>query len=86
VAVTELFSPSSITIGSESFLNVEKLLLRSLHMWCDAPESMTHFRVVSAAAAARAQADSQSVSQSPVVARAAVAVAFFTLHNSFIRL
>jgi len=89
VVVTESLSPSSITIGSESFLNVEKLL-RSLHMWCDAPESMTHFGAASAAsavAAARAQADSQSVSQSPVVARAAVvAVAFFTLHHSSIRL
>jgi len=88
VAVTELLSPSSITIGSEGFLNVEKLL-RSLHMWCDAPESMTHFGAASAAlaaAAAGAQADSQRVSQSPVVARAAVAVAFFTLHHSFIRL
>jgi len=88
VAVTEFLSPSSITIGSESFLNVEKVL-RSLHMWCDAPESMTHFGAASAAsavAAARAQAVSQKGSQSPVVARAAVAVAFFTLHHSFIRL
>jgi len=88
MAVTELLSPGSITIGSESFLNVEKLQ-RSLHMWCDDPESMTHFGAASAAsavAAARAQADSQSVSQSPVVARAAVAVAFFTLHHSFIHL
>jgi len=85
VAVTEFLSPSSITIGSESFLNVEKVL-RSLHMWCDAPESMTHFGVGSAAAAARAHAVSQKGSQSPVVARAAVAVAFFTLHRSFIRL
>jgi hypothetical protein len=67
-------------IGSESVLNVEKLL-RSLHIWCDAPESMTHFR-----AAARAHADSHRESQSPVVARAAVAVAFFTLHHSFIHL
>ena len=80
MAVTELLSPSSITIGSESFLNVEKLL-RSLHMWCDAPESMTHF-----GAAVRAQAVSQKGSQSPVVARAAVAVAFFTFHHSFIHL
>jgi hypothetical protein len=70
--------------GSESVLNVEKLL-RSLHIWCDAPESMTHFRAA-AAAAASAQADSHRESQSPVVARAAVAVAFFTLHHSFIRL
>ena len=82
MAVTELLSPSSITIGSESFLNVEKLV-RSLHIWCDAPESMTHF---GAAAAARAEAVSQKGSQSPVVARAAVAVAFFTFHHSFIRL
>ena len=76
MAVTELLSPSSITIGSESFLNIDKLLW-SLHMWCDAPESMTHFgaaSTASATAAARAQADSQSVSQSLVVARAAVAV------------
>ena len=81
MAVTELLSPSSIIIGSESFLNVEKLV-RSLHIWCDAPESMTHF----GAAAARAEAVSRKGSQSPVVARAAVAVAFFTFHHSFIRL
>ena len=77
--------PSSITIGSESFLYVEKLV-RSLHIWCDAPESMTHFGAVAAAAAARAEVVSQKGSQSPVVARAAVAVAFFTFHHSFIRL
>ena len=82
MAVTQLSSPSSITIGSERFLNVEKLL-RSLHMWCDAPDSMTHFGAV---AAARAQVVSQKGSQSPVVARAAVAVAFFTFHHFFIRL
>jgi len=29
-------------IGSESILNVDKLR-RSLHVWCDAPESITHF-------------------------------------------
>jgi len=80
MAVTELLSPSSSTIGSESFWIIEKLL-RSLHMWCDAPESMTHF-----GAAARAQAVSQNGMQSPVVARAAVAVGFFTFHHSFIRL
>jgi hypothetical protein len=83
VAVTESLSPSSITIGSESFLNVEKLVW-SLHIWCDAPESMTHFGA--AAAAARVEAVSQKGSQSPVIARAAVAVAFFTFHHSFIRL
>jgi len=84
VAVTDLSSPSSITIGSESFLNVEKLL-QSLHMWCDAQESRTHIRAaVAAAAAARAQADCHKGSQSPVVVRAAVAVAFFTFHYSFI--
>jgi len=87
VAVTELLSPSSITIGSESFLNIEKLL-RSLHMWCDAPESMTHFGAAAAAVAvaAREQAVSQKGSQSPVIARSAVAVAFFTFHHSLIRL
>jgi len=79
MAVTELLSPSSITIGSESFFNVEKLV-RSLHIWCDAPESMTHF----GAAAARAEAVSQKGSQSPVEARAAVAVAVFAFHHSFI--
>ena len=79
MAVTEFLSPSSITIGSESFLNIEKVL-RSLNMWCDAPESMTQFEVASA----RAQAVSQKGSQSPVVVRGAVAVAFFTLHHSFI--
>jgi len=81
VAVTELLSPTSITIGSESFLNVEKLLW-SLHIWCDTLESMTHFGAV----AARAQAGSQMGSQSPVVARATVTVAVFTFHHSFIRL
>ena len=86
MAVTELLSPSSITIGSESFLYIEKLV-RSLHIWCDAPESMTHLRAAAAAAAvARAEAVSQKGSQSPVVVRAAVAVAFFTFHNSFISL
>jgi len=87
MAVTELLSPSSVTIASESFLNIEKLL-RSLHMWCDAPGSMTHFRAAAAAAAvaARAHAVSQKGSQSPVVARSALAVAFFTFHHSLIRL
>jgi len=78
MAVTELLSPSSITIGIESFLNVEKLVW-SLHIWCDAPESMTHV-----GAAARAEAVSQKGSQSAVIARAAVAVAFFTFRHSFI--
>ena len=81
MAVTELFSPSSITIRSESFLNVEKLL-QSFHMWSDAPESMTHF----GAAVARVQPVSQKGSQSPVIVRAAIAVAFFTFHHSFIHL
>jgi len=84
MVVTELLSPSSITIGSESFLYVEKLV-RSLLLWCDAPESMTHFGAA-VAAAVRAETVSQKGSQSPVVARAAVAVAFFTSHHSFIRL
>ena len=65
------------------FLNIEKLV-RSLHIWCDAPDSMTNFGA--AAAAARAEAVSQKGSQSPVIARAAVAVAFFTFHHSCIRL
>jgi len=77
--VTELSSPSSITIGTERFLKVEKLL-RSLHMWCDAPESMTNF----GPASARAQVVSQKGLQSPVVERAAVTVDFFTFHHSFI--
>ena len=82
--VTELLSPSSITIGSESFLNVEKLA-RSLQIWFDAPESMTHSRAaVAAAAVVRVEAVSQKGSQSPVVARAAVAVALFTFHLSII--
>jgi len=67
-------------------LNVEKLV-RSLHIWCDAPESMPHFgHAAVVAAAARVEAVSQNGLQSPVVARAAVAVAFFTLHHSFTRL
>jgi hypothetical protein len=65
-------------------LNVEKLV-RSLHIWCDTPESMTHFRAV-AAAVARAGAVSQKGSQTAVIARAAVAVAFFTFPHSFIHL
>jgi len=63
--VTELLSPSSITIGSESFLKVQKF---------------------GEAAAVSARANSQRGSQSPAVARAAVAVAFFILHHSFTRL
>jgi len=82
VAVTELSSPSSIAIGSESFSNVHKLQ-QSLHMWCDAPESMTHF---GAAAASRGQAVTLKGLQSPVIARAAVAVVIFTFHYSFKRL
>ena len=78
--VTELFSPRLITIGSESFFNVEKLL-QSLDMWCDAPESTTNFRAT-AVVAVRAHAVSQMGSQSLVIARAAVAVAFFTFHQS----
>jgi len=88
VAVTEVLSPSLITIGSESFLNVEKLV-QSLHISCDAPESMTHFRAAAAAGAAaavRPDAVSQKGLQSPVVAKVAVAVAFFTFHHSFIHL
>jgi hypothetical protein len=82
--VTELLSQSSITIGSESFLNVEKLL-RSMHMWCHAPDMMTNFGAT-AAVAARAEAVIQKGSQSPVGARAAVAVAFFTFDDVFIHL
>jgi len=80
--VTELLSPSSITIRSEILLNVEKLL-RSLHRWSDAPESITH---CDAAAAMRAQAVGHKGSQSAVVARAVVGVAFFTFHHSLIPL
>ena len=86
--VTELLSPSSIDIGSETCLYVEKLL-RSKHMWCDGLESMTKFGAMAevvGAAAVRVQEVSQKGSQSPVVARAAVAVAFFTSHHSFIHL
>jgi hypothetical protein len=82
--VTELLSPSWITIGSESFLNVEKLL-RSMHIWCDALESMTHFGAA-VAAAVRARAVTQKGSQSLLVERATVAVAFFTFHPFLIRL
>ena len=78
--MTALSSPSSITLDSESFLNIERLM-RSLHMWCDNPESMTH---LGATVAARAQAVSQKGSQSPVVARSDVAVVFLTFHHSFI--
>ena len=79
MALSESLSPSSITIVSESFLNVEQLL-RTLRMWCDAPESMTHF----GAAAAKAQPVSQKALHSPVIARVAVAVAFISRHHSFI--
>jgi len=86
VVVTELLSPSSITIGSESFLYIEKLV-RSLLIWCNALQSMTHFEsAVAAVVAASAEAVSLKGLQSPVVVRAAVAVAFFTFHHSFIRL
>jgi len=80
-----LLSPSSITTASESFLNIGKLL-RSLHMWCDTPESMTHSGAAAAVAAVGTQAISQKGSQSPVVARAGVAVAFFTFRQTIIRL
>ena len=79
--MTELLSPSSITIHSESFLNVQKLV-RSLVICSEALGSMTRFGA--GAAAARAEAFSQEGSQSPVIARAAVAVAIFTFHHSFI--
>jgi hypothetical protein len=82
VVVTELSSPSSITIRSERFWNIEKVL-RLLHMWFDAPESMTNS---GAGAAARAQGVSQTGSHSPVVVRAAGAVALSAFHHSFIRL
>ena len=81
MVVTELSSPSSITIGSEKFFNLDKLL-RSFVIVCIALESMTNFRVT----AARAQSVSQMRWQSLVIARAAVAVAFFTFHHSIIRL
>jgi hypothetical protein len=81
VVVTESLCPSVITLKSESCSNVERLV-RSLQIWCDDPESMTHFRDV--VEAARDEAVSQIGSQSLVVARAAVAVAFFTVHNDFI--
>jgi hypothetical protein len=81
VDITKLFSPCSITIGSESGLKVEKLL-RSLHMSWDTPESMTHF--VPVEATTRANAVSQKGLQSPVVPRAAVAIALFPLHHSLI--
>jgi len=74
VAVTELLSPSSITIGGVRFMYVEKLV-QSLHIRCDAPDELTHFG---------AAAVSQKGWQSPVVARAAVAVAFVTFHHSLI--
>jgi hypothetical protein len=83
-----MLSPSLITIGTENFLKIEKLL-RSLPMWCDTPESKTNCGAGSAGSAAlavREQADSQSVEQSPVVARAALVVVFFTLHHCFIHL
>ena len=56
MAVTELWSPSAITVGSEKFLNIEKLV-RSLQIWCDAPGSMTHLGAAAAVAGAvRAEA------------------------------
>ena len=82
MAATELLSPSSFNVASASFSNFEKLL-RSLHMRCDAPYAMTHFGAATAAAA-RGEAVSQEGSQSSVVVRAAVALAFFTFHHSFI--
>jgi len=80
VEIADLLSRSCIYIGIDSFSTVEKLL-RSFHIWCDAPESVTHFR-----AAASAQAVSQKRSQSSVVASAAVAVAVFTLDHFFMHL
>jgi len=83
MTITELLSPGSIIIRSESFLDIEKML-RSSHMWCDVRDSVTHFGAM-AAAVARADAFCQKGSQSPVIARAAVAVAFITLHHSLKR-
>jgi hypothetical protein len=80
-----LLSLSSITIESESFLHFENLV-RSLHIWCDAPESMSHFGAAAVAAAVRAEAVSQKGLQSPVVPKTAVAVAFIIFHHSFIRM
>jgi len=60
--VTELWSPSLDTIGTESCLNIEKRPW-SLHMACEAPESMTYFRVEMPPAAAAARASAQVVSQ-----------------------
>ena len=87
MAITEFLSPCSITIGSESFLNFEKLL-QSLHIWCDTLASMHHCRAAAAAwvGAVSADAVDQKKSWSPVVATADVAVAFFTFHHSFTRL
>jgi len=39
--VTLMSSPSSMTIGWRSFC-IELNLVRSLHIWCDALELMTH--------------------------------------------
>ena len=83
MAVTESLSSSSITIESESFLNIGKLL-RSLHMWCDALESMSQLRATAVVAVAIAPVVRHKGSQSPVVARAAVTVAFYIFHHFYI--
>jgi len=74
-----LLTLCATSIGSESYLIIEKLL-HSLHMWCDTLESRSHFRATAAAAegALRAHAVTPKGLQSPVIARAAVAVVFFT--------
>jgi hypothetical protein len=83
VVLTDLLSRSWITIGIEISLNVGKLL-QSLHMWCNTPESMTHFGA--AAAAAIAEVVSQKLLLSSVIARAAIAMAFFTVRHSILHL
>lgn len=87
IAVTELFSLGSITIHSENFLNVKKLLL-SLHIGYDTLESITDLATTAVLVmpAARAQAVEHQRLQFLVPVRPAEAVAFFTSNSSIIGL
>jgi len=70
--------------GKWELFELEQLLWW-LDVWCDAPWSMTQVGAATVVAM-KVHAVKHEGSQSPVVERPAVAVAFVTFHHSFIRL
>jgi len=84
LTVTMLSSPSSMTIGWRSFF-IELNLVRSLHIWWDAPASMTHAAGAEAAARAVGLSASQIRSRSGAVVHDAVPL-LTLLHCSWARL